>query len=107
MLGPPDLLLLPSYLQVTQHSPGETGSPWLRQVDCWLAKRQMDGQAQRVVVNGDTSSWWMVTSEVPLNSAMGLVLFNIIIDDLESFSKPSDSTKLDWSGALLENRKVL
>lgn len=67
----------------------------------------MDGQAQRVVVNGASSSWWMVTSGVLLNSVIGLVLFNNIIDDLDSLSKLSDDPQLDWSVDLLEDRKIL
>lgn len=49
----------------------------------------------------------MVTSGVPLNSVMGLVLFSMTTDDLDSLSKLSDDTKLDQSVDLLEDRKVL
>lgn len=72
-----------------------------------LIKKWLDGQAQRVVVNGATSSRWVVTSGVPLNSVMRLVLFNITIDDLDSLSKLSGDTKSDQSVDLLEDRKVL
>ena len=78
-------------LKLKSHGMGNSIINWIEQ---WLTDRR-----QRVVVDGEVSSWKSVLSGVPQGSVLGPILLLVYIDDLEegvtgNIFKLADDTKL-------------
>ena len=78
-------------LKLKAHGIGDSITDWIEQ---WLTDRR-----QRVVVDGEVSSWKSVLSGVPQGSVLGPILFLIYINDLDdsitsNILKFADDTKL-------------
>ena len=78
-------------LKLKSHCLGNSIINWIEK---WLTNRR-----QRVVVDGEVSSWKLVLSGLPQGSVIGPILFLVYIDELEEgvtckILKFADDTKL-------------
>ena len=90
-------------LKLKSHGMGNSIINWIEQ---WLTDRR-----QRVVVDGEVSSWKSVLSGVPQGSVLGSILVLVYINDLEdgvtrNILKFADDTKLFKKLRKLEIKKL-
>ena len=69
-------------------------------------------KSQGIAVNGLISGWRLVMSDVPQQSALGLVLFNIFVRDMDSeieciLSRFADDTRMSKVVDTLEGRGAI
>ena len=89
-------------LKLKSHGMGNSIINWIEQ---WLTDRR-----QRVVVDGEVSSWKSVLSGVPQGSVLGPILFLVYINDLEegvtgNILKFADDTKLSTKSKKIGDKK--
>ena len=90
-------------LKLKSHGMGNSIVNWIEQ---WLTDRR-----QRVVMDGEVSSWKSVLSGVPQGSVLGPILLLVYIDDLEEevtgkISKFADDTKLFTKTKEIGDKKI-